>query len=478
MKYQNIEFLLDLDEHIIDVDYFLILPTQLYELKYLPDYLLNKKAQKKSLTVILWECPCYFNNKKYKFNQKKLMLHKASMEYYYKYLQSAKIKVKFIKYDEDIKKVLINSKHTYNMFDPIDDIELLDLPFLPTTIEESPNFLLKSNDYEKYHTKSSGKFFFNSFYTYGKKIVDVIPDIKSTDKENRKTLTKKELDKMKIPPPPILGLEDEKYIDIAIKYVDKNFSKNYGDTDAFMFPVTHSTAKKWLNYFIKKKFDQFGDYQDFVNKDNSFMFHSLLSTSINIGLLTPLDIISVIEKYKKSIPINSYEGYVRQLFWREYQRYTYIYFYSDPKNAKLNYFGNKKKLTSKWYTGDLGSPPLDHAIKTGFKNGYLHHIDRLMIVGNYMNLSGINPQEALKWFMEFPCDSYIWVMGCNVYGMALFSDGGKTMRRPYISGSNYVLKMSNFPKGDWVEKLDKMYHSFVSKNKSKLLKYRYYIKIK
>jgi deoxyribodipyrimidine photolyase-related protein len=455
----------------MDFKYFLILPTQLYEKKYLPDYV---KSTSSKVTVLLWECPWYFNNKKYTFNKKKLLLHKGSMEYYYNYIKSAGIKIIKIEYkDTSIVKYL---KNDYAMFDPVDDIKLLSLSRKPNHIEESPNFMLTLADYEGYRKKSD-KFFFNAFYTYGKAIVNVIPNIASTDKENRKTLTKKELDKMKIPKTPTLGAEDKKYIKIASTYVDKNFKKNYGDTADFMFPLTHSTAKKWLTYFIKTKFKKFGDYQDFINKDNEFMFHSLLSTSLNIGLLNPLDIINVIEKFKKTIPINSYEGYVRQLFWREYQRYTYLHFYSVPKNRALNYFGNTKKLSDKWYTGNVGSPPVDEAIVKGFSIGYLHHINRLMIIGNHMNLAGISPQQGFKWFMEFSCDSYDWVMCQNVYGMAFFADGGKTMRRPYITSSNYVLKMSNYPKGEWTDTWDTMYRDFIKKNRSKLIKYRYYVKL-
>ena len=274
-----------------------------------------------------------------------------------------------------------------------------------------------------------------------------------------------------------MGASDKKYINSASRYVNTNFKDNLGDTKDFMFPVTHTTAKRWLDHFIKKKFKRFGDYQDFINKDDEHMFHSLLSTSINIGLLNPTDIIKTITKYKSGIPINSFEGYIRQLFWREYQRYTYIYFYSKPKNRNLNYFGNAKNLGSKWYTGKLGIPPVDEAIIKGFSTGYLHHINRLMIIGNFMNLSDISPRQGFKWFMEFSCDSYDWVMCQNVLGMAFFADGGKTMRRPYISSSNYILKMSNYKKGEWSGVWDEMYRNFVKKHKNKLKKYKYYVRI-
>lgn len=451
---------------------FLVLPTQLYDLSIFLVELKKDiiKDPKKDPVIVLWECPWYFNNPKYNFNKKKIILHKASMEYYYDYLsdyfkRNKKENVKIIKvtYDQNINDII---KGEYSMFDTIDDPSLLGLPNSTKqkcTMCVSPNFLITREGYEKYRKKTN-KFFFSPFYMFFKKELNILPGIVSQDKENRKTLTKKGYDALKIPKVPELSAVDKKYIAIGVKYVKDNFAGNYGNTDGFMFPVCHATVKKWLKFFIKYKFGNFGNYQDVINKDNETMFHSLLSTSINIGLINPSDIIKAFKSVKiDAVGLNNYEGFIRQLFWREYQRYTYIYFYSLPGNTKLNHFKNTGQLTSKWYTGDLGIPPVDDAIKTGFNAGYLHHIIRLMVMGNFMNLSGILPQQGFKWFMEFSCDSYEWVMCQNVYGMAFFADGGKTMRRPYLSSSNYIRKMSNYPKGDWCKIWDDLYHSFSSK---------------
>ena len=298
---------------------------------------------------------------------------------------------------------------------------------------------------------------------HSKKIIDIIPNVKSRDKFNRDRLPK---DK-KIPKLPS-NKKDNIYIKEAKKYVEKHFKNNYCNIDNFEFPVTHSTAKKWLTHFIKKKFNNFGPYQDAIVKDENYMYHSCLSSSINIGLINPTEIIDILRKIKSDININSYEGYIRQLFWREYQRYTYIY-----ADFNMNYFGNKKKLNKKWYTGELGIDPVDNAIKMGFDTGYMHHINRLMVVGNFMNISQISPKQGFKWFMEFSIDSYEWVMHQNVLDMVFCVTGGKTMRKPYISSSNYVLKMSNFKKGEWSEKWTELYRKFLKKNKKKLWKFRY-----
>ena len=426
------------------MELFLILPHQLFEKKYLD----------KSYKYYLWEHPHYF--KKYNYNQKKILLHHGSMKYYYDYLKKNNFNVKYFTFKEKPK---INN---YFLFDPVDRIKLPG----KYTFFDTPNFLLKHEHYEKYRNKTKN-FLFNAFYMFGKKEIDVIPNVKSKDRYNRKSLPKN----IKIPGVPS-NKNDKKYIDIGIKYVNKNFNKNYGNTNDFMFPLTHSTAKKWLNDFIKKKFKDFGPYQDAIIKDEDFMFHSLLSTSINIGLLNPFEVINKIMKVKNKIPINSFEGFIRQLFWREYQRYCYIYYNFENKN----YFGNRKKLDKKWYSGNLGIEPVDDCIKDAFQNGYLHHIERLMIVGNYMNLSGISPKEGHKWFIEFSCDSYEWVMAQNVYDMVFFVSGGVTMRKPYISSSNYILKMSNYKKGEWSDIWNEKYKNFLKKNKKKLWKFRYHFR--
>lgn len=435
----------------------LILPHQLFDKSYFP-------KEKDIKTIFLYEHPQYFT--KYKFNKKKLILHRASMKYYEDYLMKAKYTVKYIEYNKPITSFItsINSKNIL-YFDPIDKIKTKGLA--SNNMIESPNFLLTKDDYSKYREKTN-KFLFNNFYIYGKKIIDIIPDVKSQDKKNRENI--KLNSKLDIPKISKLSREDKNYIDEAIKYVNNNFPNNYGNTEDFIYPITHKTAGKWLDDFISKKFKKFGPYQDFIIPTENYMFHSILSASINIGLINPLEIIEKIRGLKSKIPLNSYEGYIRQLYWREYQRYTYIYFNFNNKN----YFGNRKKLNNKWYTGETGIVPVDDAIKNGFDTGYLHHILRLMVVGNWMNLSGISPKEGFKWFMEFSCDSYEWVMCQNVFEMVFCISGGETMSKPYISSSNYVIKMSHYKKGDWSNEWDETFREFCKKNKKKLWKFRYF----
>lgn len=433
---------------------FIILPNQLFSKKFL-----NKK-----FNYILWEHPHYFV--KYNYNKKKLILHRASMKYYYEYLNKNGFKCKYYEYNKNI---TINN---YFIFDPIDKIELPNT----FTIIESPNFILNKNIYSEYRQKTK-KFFFNSFYMWSKKKINILPNIKSQDKYNRKSLPKN----IKIPniisTKNIHNSTDQNYINEAIDYINKHFPNNYGNTDNFIFPISHSTANKFITHFIKHKLNNFGTYQDAIIKNEPFLFHSLLSSSINIGLINPTQLINKIINIKfiskaNNASINNIEGFIRQLFWREYQRYCYIYYNFD----NLNYFNNKKKLNKHWYNGTLGIEPVDDCIIDGFNSGYLHHIQRLMVVGNYMNLSRIHPQQGFKWFMEFSCDSYEWVMKQNVLDMVFFVSNGATMRRPYMSSSNYILKMSNYKKGKWSDIWDTKYRTFIKNNKKKLHKYRYFYK--
>ncbi|MDX1563168.1 MAG: FAD-binding domain-containing protein, partial [Gammaproteobacteria bacterium] len=165
--------------------------------------------------------------------------------------------------------------------------------------------------------------------------------------------------------------------------------------------------------------------------------------------------------------LNSLEGFVRQLIgWREFVRGVYREHGETQTNA--NFFGHDHELTDAWYDGTTGLPPLDDAIRKANRLGWDHHIVRLMVVGNVMNLAGIAPQAAHRWFMEMYVDSAEWVMGPNVYGMALFSDGGIFATKPYICGSNYWLKMSDYSRGDWCDVIDGLYWRFIDRHRDTL----------
>ena len=163
--------------------------------------------------------------------------------------------------------------------------------------------------------------------------------------------------------------------------------------------------------------------------------------------------------------MNSLEGFVRQVLgWREFIRG--VYQSRGDYQVNQNYWNHAKKLNSSWYEGSTGIDPLDDSIKTALQDGYNHHIPRLMVISNLMNLCEIDPKEIYKWFMEMYIDSSEWVMVPNVFGMATYSDGGLMSTKPYSCGSNYLLKMSNYKKGDWCEIVDGLYWRFINKNRA------------
>ena len=261
----------------------------------------------------------------------------------------------------------------------------------------------------------------------------------SFDKENRKK-TPKDLILPNIPKG-----TNSLYLEEVKKLVTKKFSDHIGDIDHCWFPTSRKEAHDWCNNFIEHRLNLFGDYEDAIDTRCDFLFHSAMSPIINCGLITPLEIIDKVRKVQDKIPLNSLEGFIRQIIgWREFIRGIYQNY--DHIQEKSNFFNHTNQLTSAWYSGSTTIIPLDHAIQQVMKLGYTHHINRLMVIGNMMLMCKIHPKESYRWFMECFIDSSDWVMGPNVYGMSQFSDGGIFATKPYLCGSNYIRKMSHFKK--------------------------------
>ncbi len=215
----------------------------------------------------------------------------------------------------------------------------------------------------------------------------------------------------------------------------------------------------------------FGDYQDAILANENFLFHSILSPLLNIGLITPEEVVkkAIKTSEKKEIPINSLEGFIRQIIgWREFIRGVYIV--KGQKQRNSNFWKSKRKLNQSFYNGRTNITPIDTVIKRITKYAYAHHIERLMILGNFMQLSEIDPNDVFRWFMEMFIDAYDWVMVPNVYGMSQYADGGLMSSKPYISSSNYIKKMSNFKHDYWCEIWDALFWSFIYKHQKVLKK--------
>ncbi|MDS3862337.1 FAD-binding domain-containing protein [Thermosynechococcaceae cyanobacterium BACA0444] len=226
--------------------------------------------------------------------------------------------------------------------------------------------------------------------------------------------------------------------------------------------MTHSAAQAWLLEFLSARLPQFGPYEDALPSRSPFVFHSVLSPLLNLGLLTPQQVLTATLDFIAGhpVPLNSLEGFIRQIIgWREYVRGAYWAVGSQQETS--NFFNHQRQLSGAWQTGTTGLVPVDRVIEGLKLRGYAHHIERLMVISNAMLLCEIAPNAVFTWFMAWFVDSADWVMGPNVYGMGQFADGGRMMTKPYISGSNYLRKMGDYPTGAWQEVWDGLYWRFV-----------------
>jgi deoxyribodipyrimidine photolyase-related protein len=198
-----------------------------------------------------------------------------------------------------------------------------------------------------------------------------------------------------------------------------------------------------MQHFLTNRLAMFCEFQDMIMKDNHYLFHSCLSPYLNIGLLTPSDLLTALYNiYAQKNLLNSIEALVRQLCWREYMMMLSTTRATEMKQC--NFFNSTRKIGPTWYNGTTGIIILDNTIKQVVKTGYTHHIERLMILGSWMLMKGAEPRSAYKWFMEMFIDAYEWVMIPNVYGMAMWSCGPLVTGRPYLGSSNYFDRMSDY----------------------------------
>ena len=359
--------------------------------------------------------------------------------------------------------------------DAIHYFEIDDKPFryeflkkfkhIPPTEHPSPKFVVSHEEFKKYLTGTK-KPFMKSFYEQVRRTLDLLMEEGkpiggkfSFDSENRKKLPKD----VKIPSRNQKA--SDQLIDSVKTVVEENFPKHPGDLSYYRWDYTREAYLQKLDHFLSKLLPNFGPYQDAMTDRYPFLFHSLLSPGLNMGLITPADIMSRVPKLlKKQNHLASIEGFIRQVFgWREFVRGIYENF--SDKMEQENYWNHNRTLKACWWDATTGLAPIDSVINKSLKYGYAHHIERLMLIANIFHLIEAKPTEVYRWFMDMYIDSADWVMQANVYGMGLMSEGGIFATKPYICGSNYVLKMSDYKKGPWCEVLDGLYWRFVNKNR-------------
>ena len=447
----------------------IIFPNQLFEESNL---FLNKKK------TYLIEEHLFF--KQFNFHKQKLVFHRSSMKNYENYLLSKGIDIAYIEtknQESDIRIFLDKINVTeINIYHPEDNWlekrikKSCKKNNIKINIEENPLFLTAHDDLLPFFNPEKKKLFQTSFYKSQRKKMKILIDNDQNpvggkwtyDDMNRHKFPKNK----KTPTLDYSKLQSENYRD-SVNYVQKNFTENFGIiNDIQLYPTDFKTSRIWFNDFLITRFDEFGIYEDAVLIEESIINHSVLSPLINSGLLNPKYVVkNSLEFYKKNkIPINSTEGFIRQIIgWREFIRGVYVSKGSEERTK--NYWNFNRKIPKSFYDGNTGIDPIDDTIKKVEKSAYGNHIERLMILGNFMVLCEFDPNEVYKWFMEVFIDSYDWVMVPNVYGMSQFADGGLMSTKPYISSSNYIIKMSDYKKGEWSDIWDGLFWSFMDKQR-------------
>lgn len=345
------------------------------------------------------------------------------------------------------------------------DVELRLLP--------SPKFLTSREEWERWRRRSE-RLLMGDFYAYQRRRLGLLvgPGGEplggrwSHDAENRRPLPREVL------PPPAYGFPPDPETRAVIALVDREFPDHPGRAEGFEYATTHADAAAWLETFVEERLERFGPYEDAIPSRERVLFHGVLTPYLNCGLLTPAQVVEAALRRNALAPIaiNSLEGFLRQVVgWREFVRWVDHDLYAERGWGEAepwpNALGATRRLGPEWWSAETGLPPLDTVIRRAAEHGWTHHIERLMVAGAAMTMAGVAPTEQYRWFMEMYVDSAEWVMAPNVFGMTSFADSGLFTTKPYISGSAYLLRMGDHPRGAWCDVWDGLYWGFVRRHR-------------
>jgi deoxyribodipyrimidine photolyase-related protein len=449
--------------------YWIIYPVHLFE-----DIDLIKSIEPDKIYLI--EDDKYFNS--FPFHKAKLTYHRATMEFYHDYLVSKGFDCKYIKASSKPfdKYTWIKPNDLIWSYDPIDHgirSILNNLACKQTIIIDPPSFmegLVDLYEYQQLNTNGQKYFHDGSFYKWQRKRLGILMDPSNPSKPKGSAWSFDKSNRNPFDPdytePKISKWTNEYWIQ-ASKQINKTFPSNFGSVQEYcLFPLTFEQNRSHLKKFINSRLATFGTFEDGASSNVIGGSHSMLSTSMNVGLITPEYIINQVMKWYSSSkqtktfnPIQQVEAFVRQVIgWRSYVRFVYEFHGQDM--IKENYLGHKNLIPSHWYTQEpnTGFDFINGLIKKAWDWGYLHHIERLMYIGNLLLLTQTKPSEVYKWFMICFLDSYEWVMVPNVMGMSQYSlTSIQMMTRPYFSSSAYIKRMSDFDSEPLVLKNDITY---------------------
>lgn len=395
---------------------------------------------------------------------KKIAFLFSAMRHFAKYLSELGYQVRYTKYDDVdntgcfekelcrvIKEEKISEAHVTHPGEwrVLRKMETLKQQLLiPLIIHEDTRFLCSREDFN-YWAKDKKQWRMEYFYRMMRQKYHLLMDSRGKpvggawnyDEQNRKNANHIEAF-----PPRLSHPIDEMTSEVLI-LVEKEFSNHFGQLQPFKFAVTREQALCEANFFIEHCLMYFGDYQDAMRSDEVNLYHSKLSFYLNAGLLLPLELCRMAEEAfeRKQAPLNAVEGFIRQILgWREYVRG--IYWLLMPQYADRNYLNASKPLPSLFWGKDTQMFCMKEVVRQTQVEAYSHHIQRLMITGNFALLAGLNPKEICEWYLAVYADAYEWVELPNTLGMALYADGGVMASKPYAASGKYIQKMSNFCK--------------------------------
>ena len=441
--------------------------------------------------VVLIEDSLFFGDSNYpmRFHKQKLWLHRASMKRFEQALQAKGLATLYLEYDPapeslldqltEIADSMTSSPRKLIVADPTDFMlekrlkRYCSRRGLPCEFLSNPQFINSPHENCEYRAGKK-RWFMGDFYKSQRRRLDILMDGDqpvggkwSFDEDNRKKVPKKLLTEI----PSLLELKYDAIDHQAVDYVEDRFPDNPGSLDQLYYPTSHPEARKWLKHFLKHRLTNFGAYEDAIVGGESWLWHSVLTPSLNAGLLTPDQIVKETLAFanKNDVPLSSLEGFLRQIIgWREFIRATYQDVGVEMRTT--NHWQHHRKIPACFYDGTTGILPIDDTIKRILKTGYCHHIERLMVLGGFMFLCEFDPDEIYRWFMEMFIDSYDWVMVPNAYSMSQHADGGLITTKPYFSGSSYVRKMSHYPVEPWCEVWDGLYWRWIWNHRDSLAK--------
>lgn len=443
--------------------------------------------------------------RQYRFHSHKLVLHRASMTRFARRLRERGYEVEVLQSDaartsrdQLAEFVRRRGPAEVTWFDVVDDWLEQDLfagladggyRMRPGDLLETPNFLTDRGQIDDWFSHNGARM--QDFYVWQRRRLDIlVEDGKpvggkwSFDTDNRKKLPRGYTPSTvgRFAHHPVLQregtfdldallddadeIEASDEVERAIAWVSAEFPDAPGDPHVFAWPTSGEEAWAHLQEFVRERLHDFGPYEDAISTAHPFINHGLLTGALNIGLLDPRDVVqAVLDGADGDTPLASLEGFVRQVIgWREYMRATYRTRGRQMRTA--NRLDHQNALGAGWWDATTGLAPVDLVISRVLDTGYAHHIERLMVLGNAMSLLRIHPDAVYEWFMEMFIDAYDWVMVPNVYAMSQFASGDEITTKPYVSGSNYLRKMSDLPAGEWMPDWDGLYWTFIEDHRA------------